>query len=104
MKNRPAYLAAFPVLTVCLLLLVIVFYVRKTWLQPVTQAAEPVDRHFALAQEHYRTHNYDLAIKEYQASLKDKPDNLYAHYNLGQIYSEQNRPNEAIAEYQQTIR
>src|SRR5215210_7006086 len=104
MKSRPSYLAAFPILTACFLLLVIIFFVRKTSLQPATQASSPVDVHFAQAQEHYRTHNYDLAIKEYKASIQDKADNVYAHYNLGQIYSERNQPVEAITEYQQAIK
>ena len=41
----------------------------------------------------------DKATEEYLASLMARPDSWDAHYNLGNYYLGQNRPKEALAEY-----
>jgi tetratricopeptide (TPR) repeat protein len=42
---------------------------------------------------------YDKATGEYLDSLMARPDSWDAHYNLGNYYLGQNRPKEALAEY-----
>jgi tetratricopeptide (TPR) repeat protein len=42
---------------------------------------------------------YDKATEEFLGSLMARPDNWDAHYNLGNYYLGQNRPREALVEY-----
>jgi tetratricopeptide (TPR) repeat protein len=42
---------------------------------------------------------YDRATEEFLASLVARPDSWDAHYNLGNYYLGQNRPKEALVEY-----
>jgi len=44
------------------------------------------------------------ATEEYLASLMSRPDSWDSHYNLGNYYLGQNRPNEALAEYDEAIK
>ena len=41
---------------------------------------------------------------EYQAALRINPDYAEAHYNLGVVYGQQGRTDEAIREYQAALR
>ena len=44
------------------------------------------------------------AVAEYQAALRIKPDNVEAHYNMGNALASQGRIAEAMAEYRETLR
>jgi tetratricopeptide (TPR) repeat protein len=46
----------------------------------------------------------DKANDEYMASLMARPDSWDAHYNLGNYYLGQNRPKEALAEYDDAVK
>jgi tetratricopeptide (TPR) repeat protein len=46
----------------------------------------------------------DKATDEYLASLMARPDSWDAHYNLGNYYLGQNRPKEALAEYDDAVK
>jgi tetratricopeptide (TPR) repeat protein len=46
----------------------------------------------------------EKATDEYLASLMARPDSWDAHYNLGNYYLGQNRPKEALAEYDEAIK
>ena len=46
----------------------------------------------------------DKATEEYLASLMARPDSWDAHYNLGNYYLGQNRPKEALAEYDEAVK
>jgi tetratricopeptide (TPR) repeat protein len=46
----------------------------------------------------------DKATGEYLASLMARPDSWDAHYNLGNYYLGQNRPKEALAEYDEALK
>ena len=43
-------------------------------------------------------------VAEYLAALMARPDNWDSHYNLGNYYLGQNRPKEALAEYDQALK
>jgi tetratricopeptide (TPR) repeat protein len=47
---------------------------------------------------------FDKATGEYLASLMARPDSWDAHYNLGNYYLGQNRPKEALAEYDDAVK
>lgn len=80
-----------------LLILLIVVGIHKLYLPQLAS-----DRYQA-GIAHYEARQFDRALQAYKQSLALQPDFVEAHYSLGLIYEDLQRPDEAIAAYQRVV-
>ena len=66
-------------------------------------ADQEIERHFQAAKTAERTHDYQKAITEYQAVIRQRPDLAEVHTNLGLVYYLQGMNDDAIAAFQRAV-
>jgi len=70
-------------------------YLKAIALRPTEEKAR-----CNLGSLHYRRHQYDEAVKQFQAVLDDNPESALAHYNLAIMFAESRMYREAKTEWE----
>ena len=66
-------------------------------------AAQELNRLLNDAQDAVNNQDFETAARDYQDYLAKKPDDASVHYNLGYVYTNLERPDDAQAEYEKAI-
>src|SRR5689334_12567383 len=64
---------------------------------------QEVERHFQAAKDAESSRDYQKAIAEYQAVIKQRPEIAEVHTNLGLVYYLQRMDSQAIAAFRQAL-